>query len=66
MLAQTTQLIVRSKRIRQERTTCDEQTLIQVGKVPIGEEYGRIEETFSPNALHLMGDWILSQLAKPR
>jgi hypothetical protein len=30
------------------------------------EEYGRIEETFSPKALHLMGDWILSRVAKPR
>ena len=30
------------------------------------EEYGRIEETVSPKALHLMGDWILSRVAKPR
>jgi hypothetical protein len=30
------------------------------------EEYGRIEETFSPKVLHLMGDWILNRVAKPR
>jgi hypothetical protein len=34
MLSQTTRMIVRTKLIRQERNTSDQQTLIQVGIVP--------------------------------
>ena len=38
--------------------------LFQTAKTGSPSEYGKIEETISPTALKVMGDWILEQIAK--
>jgi uncharacterized protein len=40
--------------------------LFQTAKTGAIAEYGRIEETFAPSALELIGDWIVKRTARPR